>query len=75
MDAYYLASPGAVEIQYSDNLSLGLGLGYKVIPSLKLNLGANYTWWKDESIEVPGIGKVNMDNSSLIIAFGFDYSM
>jgi long-chain fatty acid transport protein len=74
IDAYYNANPGSFEVQYSDNVNLGAGFGYKVLPGLKLNCGLNYTWWKDESIVTP-IGKVDMKNSTFIFAVGFDYSI
>lgn len=74
IDAYFLESAGAIEIQYSDDLSMGVGVGYKVLPGLKLNCGVNYTLWEDESIDTP-IGKVDMENSTWILALGLDYSL
>jgi long-chain fatty acid transport protein len=74
IDAYYSSNPGSYEIQYTNNVSLGAGVGYKIMPGLKLNFGLNYTWWESKNIMSP-IGKVDMDNSTCIIAAGFDYSI
>ncbi len=74
IDAYYNATPGSVEVQYSDDVNLAAGFGYKVLPGLNLNCGLSYTWWKDESIVTP-IGTVDMKNSTWIFAVGFDYSI
>lgn len=73
IDAYYNANAGAVEVQYSDNLNLGFGFAYKVIPRLKLNCGISYTMWADENIITP-LGEVEMENSTWSFALGIDYS-
>jgi long-chain fatty acid transport protein len=74
MDEYYESNAGAYEIQYSDNINLGVGLGYLITPGLKFNIGADYTWWKREEID-SGIGPVNLNNSTVILAIGVDYSI
>lgn len=76
IDAYYSDNLGSYEVQYSNNVNLAAGFGYKIIPALKLNCGLNYTWWKDESVFDSNIQKtVDMKNSTLIFALGFDYSI
>jgi len=75
LTGYYNANLGSIETGFSDNINLGVGLGYKIIPALKLNLGASYTWWKGVDVDTPIGVNVNMHNSTYIFAVGLDYSL
>jgi hypothetical protein len=80
MAAYYMRM-GAFEVLYSDNLNLGAGLAYKLSGSTRLNLGAAWTIWADETIgfqlgESVGLGaNVDTRNRTFALAVGVDTSL
>lgn len=49
MDGYY-TSLGAVEVQYYDNLNIGAGFAFEILPKVNLNLGFSYNDWDDPQI-------------------------
>jgi long-subunit fatty acid transport protein len=80
MDAYY-AELGAFEVLYTDNWHIGVGFAWKCRENVTFNLAVGQTLWEDETIEyvravdngLPPV-KVDTENSTTTIAFGFDFA-
>ncbi|HRT44964.1 MAG TPA: outer membrane protein transport protein [Desulfomonilia bacterium] len=73
MDGYFLSATGAIETLYSDNWNLSTGIGYRITPAVKLNLGVAFTIWEDETINTD-IGPVKTENNTTTVAVGVDLS-
>jgi len=73
MDGYFLSATGAIETLYSDNWNLSTGIGYRITPNIKANLGLAFTIWDDETL-ITDIGPVKTENSTTTVAVGVDLS-
>lgn len=73
IDGYFLNATGAIETLYSDNWNLSTGIGYRITPGIKANLGLAFTIWEDETL-ITDIGPVKTENSTTIVAVGVDLS-
>ena len=69
---------GAFEVLYSDNVNLSAGLAYALTGAMRLNLGAAWTIWADETVDFE-LGRdagmaldVQTENQTLALAVGLD---
>lgn len=77
--AAYYETLGAFEVLYSDNWNLSLGGAYEIRKGLKVNVGAAYTLWEDDTLKYTqaaqnGLGDVQVrtENKTLTLAVGID---
>ncbi|MCP4218001.1 MAG: hypothetical protein GY765_25380 [bacterium] len=75
MDTYY-TNLGAFEVLYSDNMNLGVGVGYSLKKNVRFNAGLSVTLWKDETVKALAFYPMDVDvattNSTYTFALGFN---
>jgi long-chain fatty acid transport protein len=75
MELYY-TNMGVYETIKYDNLSIGLGTGYKVSEKVEIDLGIARTIWKDKTVQsILGNIPVELEDKSYVIALGVDFRL
>lgn len=73
-DGYYLNNLGSIEVYYADDVMVGAGFGYEVVPGCRINAGTGVIVYRDKAVRT-GSGDVKLENrASTALALGLDWS-
>lgn len=73
----YYTNVGVYETVKYDNLSIGIGAGYKISDKVELDLGLARTFWKDKTVNYASAGDmpVKLSDKSYVLAIGVDFRL
>ncbi len=76
MELYY-TNIGVYETIKYDNLSIGIGAGYKISEKVEIDLGLARTFWKDKTVNDAAAGNmpVHLSDKSYVLAIGVDFRL